>query len=222
MKFVAVLRANGERTEDVAHTLLSEQAEAAGGNVHVLHISPFFAAVQECFRIGLESGADWLMVADADVLTSPGVVARLLELAAGMPTDVMHFQGLIHDKLWMGERRGGHRMWRVAHLESAQAGIRDSVRVEADMIRRITGPGLRSVKVNFVTGRHDYEQRYADLYRKAAAHSRKHAKWEDAVVPKWKRSADADLRCAYAGWRGARWEADEKPPLPAQWRPAWG
>lgn len=222
MKFVAALRANGERTEDVAHTLLSEQAEAAGGNVHVLHVSPFFAAVQECFRIGLESGADWLMVADADVLTAPGAVDRLLALTAQMPPDVMHFQGLIRDKLWMGDRRGGHRMWRAAHLESALAGISDSVRVEADMLRRITGSGLRSVKVNFVTGWHDYEQRYADLYRKAAAHRRKHAKWADTVVPRWKRSGDADLRCAYAGWQGARWVADEKKPLLPQWRPSWG
>ena len=217
MNVVTVIRTNGERTAAVCERLVREQAD----EVHVIAIKPFTAAVIRCFEIGLESGADWLMTVDADVLVRPGAVRELWAYMHRMRPAVCHYQGTILDKLSMSERVAGPRMWRVSALEQLLPLVEDAIRVESNVLQRAKKLGWRSELLSeFNAGVHDYEQYYRDLYRKAKVHSIKFASWGQAIVPKWRRG-DLDLQAAYAGWYGLPWTEEEKDPLPNDWRPDW-
>lgn len=193
MNFVAVIRSQGERTESVCAKLVKSQFE----NTHVIHVSPFADAVRECFRIGLESGAEWLVTVDADVLIAADYREKISEELKGFSG--WQVLGHIDDKLFGGTRIGGVRAYRVAAIPALLPAIRDGVlRVESQLCMEHPGWRLSSL----VTGRHDYEQYYRDLYRKGAAHRVKHRSWAGLVERVWARSDDRDLRAAYAGWHG--------------------
>lgn len=217
MNVVTVIRTNGERTAAVCERLVREQAD----EVHVIAIKPFTAAVVRCFEIGLESGADWLMTVDADVLVRPGAIRELWAYAGSMRPAVCEYQGLILDRLAMTERVAGPRMWRVSALEQLLPLVTDAIRVESHVLQCAKKLGWRSeILSEFNAGVHDYEQYYRDLYRKAKVHSIKFAGWGQSTVPAW-RHGDLDLQAAYAGWYGLSWTEEEKDPLPNDWRPDW-
>jgi hypothetical protein len=200
---LAVLRCNGERTENIAWQRLEAPEKRR------ISVSPFEDAVRVCFDLALESGAEWLMVADADVLTADGAIQALQRHAQRCAEDVWHFQGRIHCKLYMGEREGGHRMYRVSHLYKARALIRRAQRVESDLLKRYPA---KSEKIGLVTGRHDFQQWFRDIHRKAAAHRQKHRGWRK-LVKTWEASGDPDLEVAALGWRGLPLDRPEKEPL---------
>lgn len=217
MRLIAVVRANGERTEEVAIAMAREQLQCP---LHVLHIRPFVDAVRECFRIAMEADADWLMTIDADTLTLPKAIPRLIERAERMPPDVAQYQGKFKCKLAGGKRKGGHRMYRVEHLPAALDLLQPAERVESDMLRVMERRGLRSIhNLDIVTGVHDHWQFYRDIWAKARVHSQKHQKWHPVITNRWQESEDPDLRCAWAGWRGVPFDVPEKLPLAPGWRP---
>jgi hypothetical protein len=205
---IQIIRSAGERTEAACKRLLP--------GAIVIRVEPFVDAVRRCFEMAIDSGEDWLLVADADVLTYPGFVDRLRNRIED--TDAFQVQGRIKDKLSGSVRDGGNRIYRVAMLKHALPMLRDAQRVETDLLLRMDAAGYRRMKVKDVCGLHDYEQWYADLYRKGAAHAAKHAmhfEWPH----RWRASGDADLLAAYAGWHGQKWSSQEKEPLPATWMP---
>jgi hypothetical protein len=206
-----VVRSNGERTKDLCVELLRQE----GLEPHVLSVQPFSEAVRQCFQIGIESGAEWLLTADADVLTIPGAVEKLL---AHTKPDLFHVQGRIRCKLYMGLRDGGHRLYRVDALPEALEHLTDAVRVESNCRNHMVLKGHKHRKVDVVCGLHDYEQWYRDIYRKAAAHRKKHGQWQHHL--KWAQSADPDLRVAACGWAGKPLVIDEKGPIEESWRPS--
>lgn len=190
---VAVIRSQGERTESVCERLVKSQFETT----HIIRVSPFADAVRECFRIGLESGAEWLVTVDADVLIAADYREKISEEVKGFSG--WQVLGHMDDKLYGGVRVGGVRAYRVAAIPKLLPTVRaDAQRVEARLCTDHPGWRLSSL----VTGRHDYEQYYRDLYRKGAAHRVKHRSWAGLVERVWARSDDRDLRAAYAGWHG--------------------
>ncbi len=201
---VVVIRSQGERTEAVCERLVKSQFE----NTHIIRVSPFADAVRECFRIGLESGSEWLVTVDADVLIAPDYREKISE-------EVKVFSGWqilghMDDKLFGGVRRGGVRAYRTSAIPKLLPSIRDGVqRVEARLCADHPGWRLSSL----VTGRHDYEQYYRDLYRKGAAHRAKHRNWATMIERAWGVSGDKDLQAAYAGWHGRELMIDEKPEI---------
>jgi hypothetical protein len=207
-----VIRSNGERTKDLCARLLREQIEA-----ECIEIAPFTEAVRRCFEIAIEAKADWLLTVDADVLVFPKAVEKMINRTAEMPKQVFHFQGMIRDKLSRKVRNAGHRMYRVKYLPQLLPLIEDVIRVESNIVRRFRAAGFKSITLDDIFGYHDYEQWYADLYRKASVHAKKHRWWD---VRYWKDSGDMDLCAAYAGWHGLPWDAPEKQPLTADFD--WG
>lgn len=204
MKVIAVIRSNGERTRELCSDLVRQQIEA-----EVLSIAPFTDAVKRCFEIGIEQKADWLLTIDADVLVFPTAVDSLIELARRVPRQVFHFQGMIQDRLSKKPRPAGHRMYRGSHLERLLPLVEEHIRVEANLIQKYRKTGFSHYGATEVIGKHDYEQWYRDLYRKAAVHSVKHSVWN---IAHWERG-DKDLRAAWAGWHGLPWDEPEKEPL---------
>ena len=197
---IAVIRSVGERTESECARLLPCEAV-------VIHEKPFVSAVRRCFEIGIDSGEDWLLTVDADVLTHPGAVEALLEDAG----DSFQCQGRVDDKLSGTVRDGGHRLYRIDFLPIALRMLRDAVRVETDVVLRMDAEGYPRRKSRVVCGKHDYEQWYRDLYRKGGQHAKKfrHEPWPH----RWKASDDMDLQAAYAGWHGLPFYVPEKEPM---------
>lgn len=202
---LAVVRTQGERTEALAIA----RAQAQFGRVEVVRAQPLVAAVAECFRLAIAAGTRWLVTVDADVLVADdcadGLAASAQALLYGGGWQAL---GLCDDKLVGGPRRGGVRLYRVEVLPQRLGQLRDTVRPEGDLARR-----FGYLPTQQVTGQHDYEQWYRDLYRKGAQHRAKHASWARTVVPRWRRSMDPDLRAALAGWDGEPFEMAEKAPL---------
>lgn len=202
---IAVIRTQGERTEALCLEIASRQFDA----VVVLRRAPFVDAVRECMRVGIRSGREWLVTIDADVLIAPNYWSDMQPIIESADAGVWQILGLMDDKLSGSVRQGGVRARRVSALPWLLDQVRDSVRPEGDLCVRF--PGWLST--DLVTGRHDYEQFYRDLYRKGAAHRRKHAKWSEMVEDRWRNSPDRDLQAAYAGWHGAPMKFTEKDSL---------
>ena len=191
--FVVVIRAAGERTfEACRHFLLREVPLDL---LHVVQERPLEAALRKCYRIGMESGAEWMVTVDADVLARAGGVAALLEVARGLPERYVKVEGLVHDKLRGGYREGGPYVYRVKHLPMALPAVPDAgtqIRPEFSTLQRLSSLGYPSFKCSEVLGIHDYEQFYRDLYRKAFVHGQKHSHWLAEVLPRWRQLADSD------------------------------
>jgi hypothetical protein len=197
LEVVTVIRTNGERTAAACEWY----AKRLFANVQPIRVAPFAEAVRECFRIGIASRADWLVTIDADLLVLDGAL-NLLRVAKR--TTGWQVLGRVRDRLYGGIRRGGVRVYRVATLDRVLPLVRDdAIRPEGDLAGIV--PGVEMVET--VTALHDYEQWYADLYRKGAAHRIKHPNWN---VERWRKSEDRDLRVAYAGWIGSPMPYREK------------
>jgi hypothetical protein len=195
------LRANGERTEELAERLLREQFPL----VETLRIRPFAEAVRECFRRA--EGYRWLVTCDADVLIDASCAAKV-ESIKGRMDGYWQAIGHVVDKL-AGVRLGGIRIYRASELPKMLPHVKESIRPEGDLCA-INTAWLRAPEV---MGRHDFEQYYADLYRKGKQHAVKHPKWGSSIVRKWRKSRDPDLKAALAGWDGKDMTWAEKAPL---------
>jgi len=204
---VVVLRTNRERTARLAEQLLKKEFD----DVVVIQVSPFHAAVRECFRIAEERKARWLVTCDGDVLVTPGIGRKVAAIANRLPSSEWQAIGQVHDKLAGCNRLGGLRLYRVSHLHlTSKVQIDNVTRPEAELCRVFPN----WTRLPDVFGTHDYEQFYYDLYRKGAQHRVKHPGWSKTIVPQWVSSKDQDLLTALAGWHGdpiPRWK--EKDPL---------
>ena len=204
---VAVVRTQGERTEQLCARLAFEQFD----DVTLINVAPFGEAVRECYRIGIDSGAKWLVTIDADMLIAPDYAERMSDIVRDLPDDVWQVLGDTDDKLSMSVRQGGLRLHRVSALPGLIERVQDdAVRPESALCHAVGGWKY----VNVVTCRHDYEQWFADLHRKGAQHRRKHKGWAWTVVPCWRESGDPDLVAAWQGWQGVALSCRrEKAPL---------
>jgi len=204
-----VLREHGERTRDLALDLLEAQA----GPAVALKLEPLEAAVWEGFRLAEESGADWLLTCDADLLLRPGAVETLLSAAAEAPQEVFHIFGWIQDKLHPQIREGGPRLWRVDHIPKMRKVGVGGFRPESFIVHGMVRRKYRSIKLADVLADHDYHQWHKDLHRKGAFHAKKHKSWRWDALPYWQSSKDPDHKSALAGWEGRPLTIAEKGPL---------
>ncbi len=196
---VVVVRTAGERTAAICRALLLRQLPA--GHLHLVDERPLEAALRRCYQIGIDSGAEWMMTVDADVLGRAGAVPDLLRRAIRMPQRYVQVEGRIRDKLRGGYREAGHRVYRTRYLSRALAALpRDGaeIRPEFATLERLSRQGYPSLKCGIRFGIHDYEQYYRDLYRKAFVHGQKHPHWTLEVLPRWKAQADHDPDFAIA------------------------
>lgn len=200
---IAVVRAAGERTLPACLALLRRDLPSTP--IHVVREQPFEEALRACYRIGMESQAEWMLTVDADVLPRRGAVDALLAEARRLPSTVAQVEGLVHDRLFGGLRKAGHRIYRTASLPCAlQAVPADgtTIRPEFATLQALAASGQRSHECAVVFGLHAYEQFFADLYRTAFVHAQKHAHWMVDVVPRWRENAhiDAELKVALRGF----------------------
>lgn len=197
--FVVVIRAAGERTFDACKTLVLKQVPHAV--VHVVDERPFEAALRKCYRIGIETSAEWMVTLDADVLLRDEAINELLAEAMAMPPNHFQIEGMVYDKLTNRVRWAGYRCYRVQHLTVAECLIppdRQEIRPESTTLERMAARGHPSRRSCKVYGIHDFEQSFSDIYRKTRVHSVKHQSWLYNLLPQWKIACikDPDFRVA--------------------------
>lgn len=166
---------------------------------------PFEAALRTTYRIGIECGVPWLMTLDADVLLREGAVGELLARAQRLAEPFVQIEGLVHDRFIGDYRSAGHRIYRTRYLEKALAevpGDGAEIRPEHATLLRLEALGHPSAACDLIVGTHDYEQYFADIYRKSFVHGQKHPAWLSSVIPWWRSLADADpdFRVALRGY----------------------
>lgn len=200
--FIVVIRSAGERTKEACRYLVT--LELPDSCVHIIELKPFEAALRECYRIGIEKGKKWMITIDADVLPRKGFVSKISKLAENVGDNVIMFNAIIHDKLFMQYRTAGFKVYRTAYLNEALACVAPDgteVRPEAATLRKMEARGYRKKNFNYVVGLHDHEQFYKDIYRKAYFHATKHTGKLSAIITEWKMASlnDYDYRVALKG-----------------------
>jgi glycosyltransferase involved in cell wall biosynthesis len=172
---VIVIRSSGERTLEVCEKLL--QSQSKDFKIHIIEEQPFDAALLSCYKIGISSGADWLITVDADMLLIDGSIETLLLEAEAMPDNYFHLQGTIFDNITGTIRWAGPRIYRTTYLGKAITFLESSesrIRPEYSTIQFMIQCGYPSRSISQTLCLHDYDQFYKDLYRKAYIHAIKH------------------------------------------------
>ncbi|PZX14348.1 hypothetical protein LX81_02931 [Palleronia aestuarii] len=194
-----VIRAAGERTEAAARELAL--AEVPEDMVAVLHETPFALAVQKAFEQGVALGAEWTLCLDADVLLRPGAVADLLAEARRHDPALFGISGRVADPLLGQIRFAGQHLYRTALLPRAlETAEFDPAkrRPESHVKRQMRQAGHGWMQTDVMTGLHDAEQSFADIFRKVVVHSRKHERFVPYLREYWTRAGTEapDLRLA--------------------------
>lgn len=191
-----IVRASGERTE--AECI--RRASLEGEVVVVRGLTPFWVALRETYRIGVEFNQPWVPVVDADVLLYQGVIQAAIDSLIG--ADYFCLDGKTDDKILVTTRRAGIHIYNRELLPLALQYVRNSIKPET-RVRQVMERkhnGLTYVG-DIVFGQHDYEQYYCDLYRKAYLQTVKLGTKVPRYKSKWRGLAkvDDDYRVIIAG-----------------------
>jgi hypothetical protein len=177
-----VVRSAGERTASACVSILREQLPQAP--LHVVQEYPFERALLATFEWAASQHTTWTLSVDADVLFGGDGVGALLRGADAMPSHYLQVQARIADKVTGEYRIAGQRVYRTDLLTGLAAHVPPpgrQIRPEGYVIDRMAALGHPSRLLPDVVALHDYEQFYADLYRKALVHARKHS-WMLSVM----------------------------------------
>jgi hypothetical protein len=188
-----VVRSAGERTAETCVRLASESLPSSA--VTVIREVPFERALRETFRVGIEKAATWTVAIDADVLVRPGAIAALLDEAEAMPAAYAQLGGHVFDKITGLHRQAGNRVYRTRLLPNALECIPPTgteTTPEFFVAREMARRGHPAAKSNLIVGLHDFEQSFADLYRKAMLHSVKHRRLIAELVTRSAERGESD------------------------------
>src|SRR5690625_751657 len=95
--FLVAIRSADERTVEACFEIVKSQAD--GAPVHLVSEVPFKKALEECFRIAINSEKRWLITVDADMILLPGAIHLLVREAEKMPDNYLQIHGKIVDNL---------------------------------------------------------------------------------------------------------------------------
>ena len=204
-----VIRSAGERTTSVA-ARLAVQCGVAADDITIVREVPFELAVRASYQEGIRAGRTWTMTLDADVLLNATAIADLIHCADQLPSHFLQLEGCVFDKITGSYRQAGHRIYRTELLPLALTqipppGIR--IRPERFTLGQMIALGYPSRCVPEVVGLHDFEQHYADLYRKSLVHAKKHPYLLDDLLLRCARQMheDTDFLIILKGlWDGLR------------------
>ena len=201
MDVTVVIRGTRERTEQVyAHWARQQAGDAP---VHVIHETPFSAAVRKTYELGIQEGRKWTLALDADILMFSGAMEALIAYAEAQPETGFEFQGRILDKFFMLPRDGGPHLYRTSLLPEALSLIPkegSTLRPESHVFGEMKARGNTIHHNQEVFGIHDFEQYYEDIYRKAFLYAHKHTKRKEYFPAIWQELAAEDQDYEVALW----------------------
>lgn len=178
-----IVRASGERTENECIKLVSEQ-----GKAHVIRACPFGESIRQTYKLAIILNQKWIPVIDADVLLYPDTLQRaIIELEMRHNNKIFCYDGRTQDKIMMKARRAGIHIYRTELLSTAIQFVKDAkVKPESNVRKNMEQLGFPTYISNFIFGKHDYEQYYKDLWRKAVCQTQKISKQAKSRKNKWK------------------------------------
>jgi hypothetical protein len=199
-----VIRGCGERTTDLCYQLMCRTGWSSAV-IEIVEEAPFAKALETSYQIGIDSGKEWLLCVDADVLMREKSVRELLDFASISDPLIFEIQGYVLDKFFGGARSAGNHLYRTRYLEKALkycADAGESIRPENTVIKKMADEGYGWLQMSYVVGLHDYEQSFEDIYRKTFVYAHKHLSESDIFLPRWSRLApfDGDFEVALHGF----------------------
>jgi hypothetical protein len=184
-----IIRSAGERTEKICEKLASEQ-----GEVHVIKEFPFGNAIKKTYKLAQKFDQKWIPVIDADVQLYPGVIEKAIaELNQIKDKKIFCLDGKTDDKIFMQNRRAGIHIYRIDYLAMAAQFIDNThIKPESNIRRKMSELGYHTHVGKIVFGKHDYDQYYCDLWRKAVCQTQKLAKKIRNKPTMWKNMSKKD------------------------------
>lgn len=203
-RITVIIRSVGERTEQLCRELILDQGIPVE-NLFIINEAPFSAALRKSFEIGLANGLPWTLCNDADVLLRPGAIEQLIILAEQQKPNVCEVQGYILDKFFGGPRRGGPHLYRTKLINKVIDCIppeSESIRPESDALGAMEAQGYPYRSFCYLTGIHDFEQYYRDIFRKCFVQAHKHHTHTELFLNVWRAGAahDRDYQIALKGF----------------------
>ena len=197
-----IIRSAGERTLDACYQLLANIFEKE--QIHIIEEVPFSKAVLRSLELGIEEKRPWFACVDADVLVHEEGVLNLLEYADNAPNEVFEIQGLILDKFFPVRRPAGNHLYRTKYAHRALSMIPKegtTLRPEATLLKNMAQAGYPWMQCDAVVGIHDFEQYYADIFRKCFLQAHKHDYLFQHILDYWllKSTTDKDFEVANLG-----------------------
>lgn len=192
--FVVVLRSARERTVQVCENIIANELCEETRCV-TIQCFPFEEAIRKSFEIGIQSGKKWLVTVDADVLISKGAFNKLVNYGSKLSSNVFQFEGFLYDALLLKYRKGGIKVYNTELLKKAISLIPKpgkELRPETFTQLKMQELGFNREKINIVSGIHDFEQYYSDVYRKAFVHANKHSEMMPFLMEKWSKLSKRD------------------------------
>lgn len=199
-----VIRGIGERTEEA--TFAMAQTLVPKGHVIKVTGTPFAKTLQNSFEAALDRNLLWTCCVDADILIHSSAIRYFRDVVQAVPKHLFGVQGYILDQFFGGMRLAGTRIYRTALLKPALryiSHVGSSKRPETFVRRAMQDEGYEWISQGTITGLHDFEQYYRDVYRTAFFHAQKHSQHILALQPYWERMAKRDPDFLVA-LRGAR------------------
>lgn len=203
-----IVRSTGERTEAACvHSLKQQVVEK---NIVVLHERPFVKALRRGFEIGLDYGLDWTFCVDADVILKANAVDEILSFAETVTENTFDITPSLLDKLLGEIRPVGIHVYRTQYFDEVLKFVNEAeyeIRPDTFVKRKMESKGYIDVFTERnALGLHDYEQYYADIYRKGLVHARKFSHRMAYAVDMWERlkADDPDFAVALMGYRASQ------------------
>ena len=200
-----IIRSVEERTLAYCQFLLEKQGYK---DVVTIQESPFSLAVRKSYELGSQSGKKWTLCIDADVLVKKGAIQELIQYAESLEENVFEVQGTFIDKFLAIRRTGALHLYRSSLLPKALEVIPpegSTLRPEGSTLKAMAALGYPFALTDILVGIHDFEQYYADIYRKCYTHAHKHSKFIADIESYWKaHQIDKDYEVALLGCRAGK------------------
>jgi len=185
-----IIRTCGERTTQKCIDLAKRQ-----GNVHIISEKPFAESIRKTYLKAIELNNKWTPVIDADVLLYDDVLQKAIDELNSLPFNIFCLDGKTDDKIFNCPRRAGIHIYKTELLPEALKYItHEHIKPESNIHRHMKKQGKITYTGNIIFGKHDYEQYYADLWRKSVCQSQKLAKTikKKKIVEFWRKKAEID------------------------------
>lgn len=169
-----IVRSAGERTENLCLHLIKQQAPTK--QVFLINAKPFSKTLLMSYEKGLDIGAKWTLCIDADLLVSKNAVQTCLQEISQENKDAFGLSGLFLDKFYGDTRSRGLHLYRTSFLEKAIKFIdevKNEMRPETEIKNKMRALGYNWISSPKIYGLHDFEQFYADIFRKMATRAQK-------------------------------------------------
>jgi hypothetical protein len=183
-----IIRSCGERTEKKCVELAERE-----GNVFLIKEMPFGESIRKTYELALTFSDKWICVVDADVQLFPGMLQKGIDELNRIGGNVFCLDGKTDDKIFMYARRAGIHIYKRSLLKKAMQFIDNNhIKPETNIRRKMAELGHKTYTSRIIFGKHDYDQFYVDLWRKAVCQTQKLARKTKGMPQKWAKLAKKD------------------------------